>query len=115
MTNSTFAGMCWLCWPAYCKCPPTEGEVEQIKAERFLLDRELQRENRRAREFSGALKSLASAVWNARQKCVEAGGLDNLSADLNELAKMAAAAADLLAEPRNSDRISEFYREIEAI
>lgn len=110
---SIFKDVCWRHWPKTCTCPPSPDEIERMKSSIFLLDRELQRDNRRAREFSDALAALAKAIWQARETRMAAGGEDNVSADLHDLAAQAKQAADLLAEPRNADRISALYKTLE--
>lgn len=111
---SIFSTTCWQHWPKSCACPPTEDEVERIKSDAFLLDRELQRENRRAREFSVALAALASGIYQHRQRMMETHGEDGVPADLQRLGEQAKQAADLMDEPRNADRISELYKRIES-
>ncbi|ANN71515.1 hypothetical protein BAU08_09365 [Bordetella bronchialis] len=84
-----------------------------MRGEIFLLDRELQRENRRAREFADALRSLAAAVWQVRESRIEADGLDGLPADLFDLGHQAQKVAAVMAEPRNEDRVSALYRRLD--
>lgn len=109
-----FADECWRHWPKVCTCPPPADEVERIKSETFLLDRELQRENRRAREFSVALSALASGIYQHRQRMLDEHGLDGVPADLHRLGEQAQQAAQLLDEPRNQDRVIELMLRIEA-
>lgn len=110
---SIFAGVCWRCWPGMrCKCAPDSTVADALRSELFLFDQELQRENRRAREFSDALQSLADAVWKARQARVAVGGLDNWPPDLHIIAEQAKSAAAILGESRNKDRVSDLYRKI---
>lgn len=104
-----FTGRCWRCWPGFCKCPPTTDEIEQMKGDIFLLDRELQRENRRAREFSVALAALASGIYQHRERLLAEHGLDGVPADLHRLGEQAKQAAELLDEPRNEDRVAVLY------
>lgn len=111
--SSLFTGKCWRCYPAFCRCPPSPDEVEQMKGEVFLLDRELQRENRRAREFGEALKQLAQAIAKVRDDRMADGGFDNVPADLHDLFTQAQATAAVLAEERNKDRVAELYRSIQ--
>lgn len=106
---SGFEGRCPRCWPAFCTCPAPADEVESIKAERFLLDCELQRENRRAREFSIALSALASGIYQHRERLLAEHGLDGVSEDLHRLGEQAKQAAELMDEPRNEDRVSALY------
>ena len=110
---SLFADVCWRHWPKACTCLPSADETERMKSDIFLLDRELQRENRRAREFSEALADLAQAVWQARDKRMADGGEDNVPADLQALADQAKQAAGLLREDRNQDRVAELMKRIE--
>lgn len=109
---SGFGGKCWQCWPKLCKCPTSSDEVESIKSERYLLDRELQRENRRAREFSIALSALASGIYQHRERLLAEHGLDGVPEDLHRLAEQAKQAAELMDEPRNADRVSVLYAQI---
>lgn len=108
--KTLFIGQCWRCHPAICRCPPTADELEQTKGEIFLLDRELQRENRRAREFGEALKQLSNAIVAVREARMADGGLDNVPPDLHDLFTQAQAAAALLSEGRNQDRVAPLYR-----
>ena len=110
---SIFTDVCWRHWPKGCACPPSASEIERMRSDVFLLDRELQRENRRAREFADALASLSKLIWMAREKRMTDGGEDNVPADLHELAEQAKQAADLLTEPRNEDRVAGLYEELE--
>ncbi|WP_368648004.1 hypothetical protein ABRZ10_07190 [Castellaniella ginsengisoli] len=110
---SLFADVCWRHWPKTCTCPPSADEIERMRSDAFLLDRELQRENRRAREFSEALSCLARAVLQMRETRMDDGGEDNVSADLQALADQAREAADLLREDRNQDRVTELMGRIE--
>ena len=113
---SIFSGVCWRCWPKLgCKCVPDDTEAECLRAEVFLLDRELQRENRRAREFGDALRGLATAIWQAREARMIDNGLDDLPEDLYRLGEQAQQAVELLAEPRNADRLAALYRELEGV
>lgn len=109
---SGFGGKCWQCWPKLCKCLPSPNEVESIKAERYLLDRELQRENRRAREFAIALSALESGIYQHRERLLAEHGLDGVPADLHKLGEQAKQAATLMDEPRNADRVSELYKKL---
>lgn len=106
---SIFTNVCWLCWPKTCKCPPEATEVERTKSEIFMLDLELRRENRRAREFAEALRNMARAVNAMREARMADGGLDAIPADINELHQAAISAAELLSHPRNQDRMSAMY------
>ncbi|MFY4005981.1 hypothetical protein [Achromobacter denitrificans] len=108
--TTLFTGKCCRCWPGFCRCPPTTDEVEQMKGDAFLIDRELQRENRRAREFGDALKQLSQAVITARETRMADGGFDNVPADLHDLFTQAQAATALLSEDRNQDRVAPLYR-----
>lgn len=108
-----FADVCWSHWPKTCTCPPSADEIERMKSDVFLLDRELRRENRRAREFSEALADLARAVRQMRETRMAEGGEDNVPADIQGLAERAREAADLLREDRNQDRVTELMRRIE--
>jgi hypothetical protein len=94
-----------------CNCPSSANEIERMKSDVFLLDRELQRENRRAREFSGALQALASGVNSLYHKNLCE---DDLWLELSRLDQQAAEAAELLAEPRNQDRVHELMKRIES-
>ena len=85
-----------------------------MKSDVFLLDRELQRENRRAREFSVALTALASGIYQFRERMMAEHGEDGVPPDLFQLGEQAKQAADLMDDPRNQDRISELYRMIES-
>jgi hypothetical protein len=96
-----------------CKFKPDDTEAERMRGEIFVLDRELQRENRRAREFADALRSLATTVWDVREARMESDGLDGLPADLFDLGQKAQEVAALLNEPRNQDRVSALYRRLE--
>jgi len=107
---SIFADVCWRHWPKDCNCPPSADEIESMKSDVFLLDRELQRENRRARELAGALASLSKSIWQAREKRMTDGGEDNVPADLHDLAEQAKQAAELLGDPRNEDRVTGLYK-----
>lgn len=109
-----FSEKCWRCWPKFCNCPPTADEIEQMKGDVFLLDRELQRENRRAREFSIALAALAAGIYQHRERLLVEHGLDGVPADLHRLGEQAKQAAELLDEPRNADRVSELYRRMQS-
>ncbi|MBG7005414.1 hypothetical protein [Pseudomonas paraeruginosa] len=100
---------CWKCWPSFCKCPPTPDVVEQMKGDIFLLDRELQRENRRAREFSDVLRLLARDVIAMRDARMGDGGYDNVPPDMHELAIAAETALQVLCEERNFDRTASLY------
>lgn len=106
---SGFEGRCSRCWPAFCKCPAPDDEVESIKAERFLLDQELQRENRRAREFAEALKSLSTSVDSLYHKNLCD---DELWLELGMLADQARQAVKLMDEPRNEDRVAAVYAQL---
>lgn len=110
---SLFADVCWQHWPKACICPPSADEIERMRSDVFLLDRELQRENRRAREFSEALADLARDVWQMRETRMADGGEDNVPADLQALAEQAKQAADLLRKDRNQDRVGELVKRIE--
>lgn len=110
---SIFSDVCWRHWPKGCNCPPSASEIERMRSEVFLLDRELQRENRRAREFADVLTSLSKSIWQMRESRMANGGEDSVSADLHDLAEQAKQAADLLAEPRNEDRVSALYKNLE--
>lgn len=111
---SIFADTCWRHWPEMCKCPPSEDQNERMKSDVFLLDRELQRENRRAREFSIALAALASGIVLHQQRMMAAHGEDGVPEDLFRLGEQAKQAAELLGEPRNKDRVSELLKRIES-
>lgn len=111
--SSLFSWKCWRCWPTICRCPPAPDEVEQMKGEVFLLDRELRRENRRAREFGDALKQLTQAVAKTREDRMADGGFDNVPADLHDLFTLAQAKATVLTEERNKDRVADLYRSIQ--
>ena len=104
---------CWRCWPAMCRCAPSESEIEKMKCDIFLLDQELRRENRRAREFSGMLRELALAVWNLRENRMADDGPDGVPDDLFDLGEMAKKSADLLKEERNQDRVAALYSKIQ--
>uniref|UniRef100_UPI003342ADCD hypothetical protein n=1 Tax=Castellaniella defragrans TaxID=75697 RepID=UPI003342ADCD len=110
---SLFSDTCWRHWPKVCTCPPSADEIERMKSDIFLLDRELQRENRRAREFSGALADLARAVCQIRETRMAEGGEDNVPGDLETLARQAKQAAELLREERNQDRVGELMKRVE--
>ncbi|WP_269497738.1 hypothetical protein [Castellaniella sp. S9] len=110
---SLFADVCWRHWPKACTCPPSADEIERMKSDVFLLGREVQRENRRAREFSEALADLVRAVCRARDVRMADGGEDNVPADIQALAEQAKQAADLLREDRNQDRVTELMKRIE--
>lgn len=110
---SNFTNACWRCWPKGCNCPPSPNEIERMKSDVFLLDRELQRENRRAREFAEALASLSKSIWQAREKRMTDGGEDSVPADLHDLAEQAKQAAELLGDPRNEDRVADLFKELE--
>lgn len=110
---SGFGGRCWQCWPKICKCPSSPDEVESIKSERYLLDRELQRENRRAQEFSVALAALSSGITQHRDRLLAAHGLDGVPEDLHRLGEQAKQVAVLMDEPRNADRVSALYKDME--
>lgn len=109
---SVFTGECWRCWPASCRCPAAPDEADQMKGDLFLLDRELQRENRRAREFGDSLKHLANAVIKARDTRLADGGLDNVPPDLHDLFLQAQTELAILDESRNQDRMTELYRKM---
>lgn len=109
-----FTGKCSRCWPAFCKCPPSADEIEKMKGDIYLLDRELQRENRRASEFTGVIRILAGAIISARDARVADGGFDNLPPDMHQLAQEAEIAMGLLAEDRNQDRVAELYAKFNA-
>lgn len=111
--TSLFSWKCWRCWPAICRCPPSPHEMGRMMGEVFLLDRELQRENRRAREFGEALKQLTQAVAKVRDDRMAEGGFDNVPADLHDLFTLAQANAAVLAEERNKDRVADLYRSIQ--
>ncbi|MDX3985933.1 MAG: hypothetical protein QHC88_11840 [Achromobacter sp.] len=83
-----------------------------MKGDLFLLDRELQRENRRTREFGDALKNLANAVITARETRLADGGLDNVPPDLHDLFLLAQTVLAVLDESRNQDRMIELYRKM---
>lgn len=104
-----FSEKCSRCWPALCRCPPSTDQIELMKGDMLLLDRELQRENRRAREFRDELVNLARAICEAREARVAAGGFDDLPADLHDLSVKAAAALQLATEERNHDRVGALY------
>ena len=110
---SLFADVCWQHWPKACTCPPPPDEIERMKSDVYLLDQELRRENRRAREFSEALADLARAVRQMRETRMAEGGEDNVPGDLEALAEQAMQAADLLREDRNQDRVTELMKRIE--
>jgi len=105
---------CWTCWPKQCKCAPSEDEIEQMKGDIFLLYQELQRENRRAREFAGALRALSIAVWDFREQRMEVDGLDGVPGELFNLGELAKEVAELLNEERNQDRVAALYSKITA-
>ena len=109
-----FSDQCWRHWPNMCNCPPSTDEVERIKSDVFLLDRELQRENRRAHEFSIALAALASGIYQFRERVMAQHGEDGVSAELFQLGEQAKQAVALMDEPRNQDRVSELYRKLES-
>ncbi|NYT38915.1 hypothetical protein ERD78_18640 [Allopusillimonas soli] len=111
---SVFTDVCWRHWPKMCNCPPSEDEVERMKSDVFLLDRELQRENRRAREFAIALAALALGIFQHRERMMAAHGEDGVPEDLHRLGQQAKQAAELLDEPRNKDRVSELLKRIES-
>jgi len=111
--TTLFTGKCWRCWPGFCRCPPTADEVEQMKGDIFLLDRELLRENRRAREFGEALKQLSNAIVAVREARMADEGLDNVPPDLHDLFTQAQASTALLSEDRNQDRVAPLYRAIQ--
>lgn len=112
--RNLLAGSCWRCWPTFCKCAPTADEVEQMKSDIFLLDRELQRENRRAREFSIALAALAAGIYQHRERLLAEHGLDGVPEDLYRLGEQAKQAAELMDEPHNADRVSALYKSMQA-
>lgn len=108
-----FQDQCWRHWPKVCTCPPTADDIERMKNNNYLLDRELQRENRRAREFSIALAALASGIYQHRERMLVEHGLDGVPADLHRLGEQAKLAAALLDEPRNADHVSALYQDIQ--
>jgi hypothetical protein len=110
---SLFDDVCWRHWPKACTCTPSADEVERMKSDVYLLDRELQRENRRAREFSIALAALASGIFQHRERLLAEHGLDGVPEDLHRLGEQAKQAAELLDEPRNQDRVAELMKRIE--
>lgn len=110
---NVFTGRCWKCWPAFCRCPPAADEVEALKGDVFLLDRELQRESRRAREFSIALAALAAGIYQHRERLLAEHGLDGVPEDLHRLGEQAKQAAELMDEPRNADRVLALYQRLE--
>lgn len=111
---SLFSSFCWRCWPTLaCKCQPDSSESGRLRGEVFLLDRELQRENRRAREFSIALSALASGIYQHRERLLAEHGLDGVPDDLHRLGEQAKGIAELLDEPRNADRLSLLYKRLE--
>ncbi len=108
--KTLFTGACWRCWPAACRCPAAPDDAERMKGDIYLLDRELLRENRRAREFGEALKQLSNAVVAVREARMADGGFDNVPPDLHGLFTQAQAATALLSEDRNQDRVAPLYR-----
>ena len=108
-----FADVCWRHWPKACTCPPPPDEIERMKSDVYLLDQELRRENRRAREFSIALSALASGIFQHRERLLNEHGLDAVPEDLYRLGEQAKQAAELLDEGRNQDRVTELMKRIE--
>lgn len=93
---------------------PSDDEVEQMKGDMLLLDRELQRENRRAREFSVALAALAAGIYQHRERLLAEHGPDGVPAELHRLGEQAKQAAELMDEPRNADRVAALYQRMRA-
>lgn len=110
---SLFTDVCWRHWPKGCTCPPSANEIERMKSDVFMLDRELQRENRRAREFAIALAALTSGIYQHRERLLSSDGLDGVPEDLHRLGEQAKQAAQLLDEPRNEDRVAALYKKLE--
>lgn len=80
-----------------------------MKSDIYLLDQELQRENRRAREFAEMLKVLSFAIWKFREDQMQKNGLDGVPAELFDLGQQAQQAEAMLKEERNQDRVSDLY------
>ncbi|MFP1759858.1 hypothetical protein [Lonsdalea quercina] len=112
MSKSFFRDQCWRCWPAFCKCQPQESEVGNLRGEIFLLDRELQRENRRAREFGDVIKSLVGSINRAACERMNRDGLEDLPEDLLLLREKARNADEILSAERNADRTTELYKQL---
>ena len=108
-----FRDTCWQHWPRICACHPSADEVERMKSDVFLLEQELQRENRRAREFSVALSALASGIYQCRERMLAEHGLDGVPEDLYRLGERAKQAAELLDASRNQDRVFDLMKRIE--
>jgi len=109
---SLFTDICWRHFPKSCNCPPSPDEVDRMRSDIFLLDRELLRENRRAREFSQALSEMANAIGDLVTRRAADGYEENVPADIHYLHMQAREALDLLGEPRNQDRVSELMKRI---
>lgn len=111
---SLFSDVCWRHWTKGCNCPPSDDEIDRMRSDVYLLDRELQRENRHAREFAVALAALASGIYQHRKRLLAEHGLDGVPEDLHRLGEQAKQAAELLHEPRNADQVAALMKQIEA-
>lgn len=42
---------CWQCWPKFCKCPPSDSEIDEIRGYLYIAEQKLLKARIFASEF----------------------------------------------------------------